>query len=214
MFSFILSSIRHISPFSKTESKKQKSFDVCTLISYKQNPFLYMIHSSIPLENSAVNLQSAQNGHEISRNKSVVNYYLFIDKRQMITNHCARWSSRGEDWRWLTGGGLYTSMPMVFLGERPYSGSVGHILLGDARIGGEIQIEGGERMLMDHDGILFLYVVDQPAILDLGSEFLPMILCSWSEYVARRRERWECGMERTPRKTLTVVSLATCRWTV
>jgi len=48
-------------------------------------------------------------------------------------------------------------MPMVFLGERPYSGSVGHILLGDAGIGGENQIEGGRIVGTDHDGILFLY---------------------------------------------------------
>jgi len=52
-------------------------------------------------------------------------------------------------------------MPMVFLGERPYSGSVGHILLGDARIGGENQIEGARIMTA-----FYSYMVDQPAILD------------------------------------------------
>lgn len=45
---------------------------------------------------------------------------------------------------WLTGGGLYTSMPTVFLGERPYSGSVGHILLGGKdRRRDQLEIEGG-----------------------------------------------------------------------
>ena len=80
-------------------------------------------------------------------------------------------------------------MPMVFLGERPYSGSVGHILLGDARIGGENQIEGARIMTA-----FYSYMVDQPAILDRDiSELLPMVLCSWREYVARRREMrvWE-----------------------
>lgn len=105
-------------------------------------------------------------------------------------------------------------MPTVFFGERPYSGSVGHILLGDARIGGASESQKGGACARIMMAFYSDPMVDQPAILDrIGAYRLWFCVLGedmWPE--GEKMRVWEG--ENSKEDADSCFSLATCRCAV